>query len=1054
MHDRGVVRTEIAQRNRSAFAAGLGIMPRLSGQSGISTGHGMRTMRVKRMTPAVLDGPNLCSEQAQRGQQGEQVGRNRAEAMHGAGSIAPPGIGPLPPPGPRLGRDRPLDMRDFFPQSAKNKNIPRARTHPAHSSSRRINMLPLRPSFARLSLLCRSFLIGFATLASTLPAAGAPIATIAERSPLAQGVWWNPTQSGSGFEIFSVDGQIAVLWYTYDNAGRPTWYLAQGSQASLGQEDWPLLSHRWSNGKQGDPVVAGTLRLSVIHPEAAEISWRLGNATGKTTIEPSRFSGVINEVDRSGAWFDPARPGWGVSLLEQGDITAGALYLYDSNGVPTWYAGHDRGRSGINLLASSGSCPGCTYRAPTHQSAGRLDFNYHSETRLTVTATLADGNSALVNNRLLHQISRPASARGADRQLVRFSDAAVLKRHLDVGMMNLGGDITSIQFSASPVPVATQGYSTTNLQEDGVDEADVVKSDGRFVYTFRHDSMGQRLPALRVIQVDGGGSSIRSWGDVPLAGPSTTQGSLQSAGLYVTQSRLASVSSTWPVNYLQAMWSNPASWRSGRTHIQIFDSTNPAAPNSMWRVELDGHLLSSRRIGNQLVLVTRHAPALNGFNYGASTDSGRTANANLLNQASLTDLLPRARINGAEPTALLRAEDVHAPPQGARKVMADLVTVTLIDLTQPRIKHSLGVLGLPDTVYASTDHLFLVGSRFESLGTRYTAANNATTAGYYSDVHQLRVTGDQVEIVGSASVEGFLDNSNNNASFRLSEHQGRLRMVTSSNGMWGTDNLNRLTILEPSTVSPGLLRTVSYLPNAARPETLGKPRERLYGTRFLGDRLYAVTFLRIDPLYVVDLSNSADPRIAGALEIPGYSGYLHPLPNGLLLGFGQDAKVSTTSGDGQFAWFQGLQLSLFDASDASRPRELQRFLMGKRGSWSPLLNDHHAFSAMTRADGSISIGIPARIHDGAVYYQPIDPDSAHYVWDHSGVLRFDLRTTGAGNASLTQRETLITHRGPLNGTSDSGYANARSVMFENGDLVITNGRIWHQRGTVGPTGPH
>ena len=148
--------------------------------------------------------------------------------------------------------------------------------------------------------------------------------------------------------------------------------------------------------------------------------------------------------------------------------------------------------------------------------------------------------------------------------------------------------------------------------------------------------------------------------------------------------------------------------------------------------------------------------------------------------------------------------------------------------------------------------------------------------------------------------------------------------------------------------------------NAARPQALGKPSELLYSTRFLGDRLYAVTFKKIDPLYVVDLSSSADPKIAGAVELPGFSDYLHPLPDGLLLGFGKDAVPADNFADGQFAWYQGLQLTLFDVSNASQPRELQRVAFGKRGSDSPLLRDHHALSILPQADGSISIAFPAR----------------------------------------------------------------------------------------------
>ena len=274
--------------------------------------------------------------------------------------------------------------------------------------------------------------------------------------------------------------------------------------------------------------------------------------------------------------------------------------------------------------------------------------------------------------------------------------------------------------------------------------------------------------------------------------------------------------------------------------------------------------------------------------------------------------------------------------------------------------------------------------------------------------------------------------------------------------MWGDVEQNRLTILEPSTLAPGLLKTVSYLPNKRRPETLGKPHEVLYSTRFLADRLYAVTFKKIDPLYVVDLADSTDPRIAGALEVPGFSDYLHPLPNGLLLGFGKDAKPASSEGDGQFAWYQGLQLSLCSTSaDAGQPREIQRVLMGKRGSESALLRDHHAFSALMQPDGTGSFAIPARIHDGP-YPQWGSGDSAFYPWQQSGLMRFELRGTSAGNARLVQLPTLVTHtrRMVRPRFKTPRRSTGRSVLFRNGTIYVGNGVFWRQDSAWNVFGPY
>jgi hypothetical protein len=350
-------------------------------------------------------------------------------------------------------------------------------------------------------------------------------------------------------------------------------------------------------------------------------------------------------------------------------------------------------------------------------------------------------------------------------------------------------------------------------------------------------------------------------------------------------------------------------------------------------------------------------------------------------------------------------------------------------------------------VYVSSTNLFVAHSRYE---TRSVSGALLPQQPQFTltDVSQIRLGAESMSVVGSASVEGVLGATIDQAAFRMSEHEGRLRVVTGTpTAIWGNGIVNRLTILEPSTVVPGLLKTVSWLPNAKRPQSLGKPGELLYGTRFAGDRLYAVTFRIVDPLYVVDLADAADPRIAGALEAPGFSEYLHPLPGNLMLGFGKDA-----TSDGMF---QGLQLSLYDVSDAGKPLEIQRVLMGKRGSDSVLLRDHHAFSALPNADGSLSIAFPARIHDGAPLYNT--GNMTTYQWSQSGLMRFEMRGAGPSDARLVQLSPLLSHTFAALGNpsfNDPASYGGRSVLMRNGAIYVGYGQFWHQDSTGKSTGPY
>ena len=883
---------------------------------------------------------------------------------------------------------------------------------------------------------------------------GAPTlaASVAERSPFAQGQWWDPTRSGSGFEIFSTADVAAVIWFTHTDAGRPVWYVASGQLASLGKQPWPLLQYQWSS-TGGSPVVVGSLRLDVHHPESADVVWEIAGKRGTWPIQPLIVSGVVNENDHSGVWFDPSNSGWGLSLIEQGDVLGGVLYTYDPSGAPTWVAGFDRDAKGsVEFHAyPGGACPACAWRPPVASSVGRLSFDLRSETDLGVGSTLILSMAAgvKVDRANITQLGRPASWRAADRQLASFHDASALGTYLAAGMMQLPLPSPGGSFS-SPPPAAT--FSTTNLQESGVDEADLVKSNGVHLYTYAHDSNGRRLPVVRVARVGNEGAALDIRGSVPLASGVNTP--VASAGLFLHGDNLVSVIGTQASSYIGPPWAVASSWMQGETHVEVLSTSNPDAPVTRWRAQIDGHMVSSRRIGDRLYVISRYAPYLPGFAYGATEPPAVAANQALLAGTPLSELLPKVRINGGIAAAAVPFSAVHIPPQGSRKPMADLILITAIELgALPRIAQTLAIAGSVETVYASSANLFVASSRYEArdpLGNLLPAEPSV----YMTDIHQIRLGTDAMSIVGSASIEGILGYDVDKSAFRLSEHQGRLRAVTSSMAWWGNGNRNRLTILEPSTLAPGLLKTVSYLPNTRRPEPLGKPNEVLYGTRFLGDRLYAVTFKSVDPLYIVDLADGADPRITGALELPGFSDYLHPLPNGLLLGFGKDARPASVSGDGQFAWYQGLQLTLFDVANANQPRELQRVVMGRRGSESALLRSHHALSALMNGDGTGLFGLPARIHDGT---PPSGSDDSYpYPWQYSGLMRFELRGTSPADARLVQLPSLITHRAaqPYPPNDDAADSRARSVLFRNGTVYVGEGRFWHQDSVGNTSGPH
>jgi uncharacterized secreted protein with C-terminal beta-propeller domain len=885
--------------------------------------------------------------------------------------------------------------------------------------------------------ILRTVLSFLVLAAAQLAAAG----TVDQRSPFVQGNWWNPDRSGSGMEIFNSGDQTMVLWYTYDAAGKPVWYTAQGATSTLNRDSWPLLQHRWADGRKADPTTVGSLKLTFRNVQSADVDFTINGTAGKWAIQPFVATSMLGDTDHSGSWYDPANSGWGFTVIQQADVLGGALFTYDAAGNPTWVSGFERGTNSIEYFAYRGSCPTCSYTGFTTQSVGRLTFDFKDEYHATVASnlSLAMAPGVNVHGASVMQFSRPMSFRAVDRELANFADEATLRTYLQSGMLGFQPPPSPGGFSAQQ-PSAP--YSTTNLQEQGVDEADTVKNTATAIYAFTYDAYGNIQPSLRVAPVGGLGLSL---GQISTVALTTSPGQYaRYGGLYADEGILVAILASQPYAYAGfSPWSGSGYWMGGKTSVEIFD-TSTGAPQSKWTAQFDGHLVASRRIGERLYLVTRWSPTLPAaFSYYAPAGSTAEArNRELLAAMPLAQLMPTVAVNGASPVAAVTPRQMFLPPQGIRTPSADMTVVTAIDLAKREIAQTLAIAGSMETVYVSPANLYLVSTRYNARGFGG-AMTTFDPYGMSSDIHKIRLGADGMSHVASGSVDGVVGTSQEKASFQMSEDGARLRVVSQANSMWGAGSKNRLTILEEAVTTAGnVLKGLSYIPSIWRPEPIGKPGEFLYSTRFAGDRLYAVTFKKIDPLYVIDLADASAPRIAGTLEVPGFSEYLHPLGNGLLLGFGKDTIPAGGSGDGQFAWYQGLMLALYDVSDPTRLREIDRAVIGKRGSDSAALRDHHAFTTM-KIGNSTTVAFPVRIHSGTTEVGP--PNI--YPWSASGMMRYEIRGTSPQNVVMVELPSLQTRSAVTGVTSyydysDPATSNGRAVMYPNASFFIGNGQFW------------
>ena len=194
-----------------------------------------------------------------------------------------------------------------------------------------------------------------------------------------------------------------------------------------------------------------------------------------------------------------------------------------------------------------------------------------------------------------------------------------------------------------------------------------------------------------------------------------------------------------------------------------------------------------------------------------------------------------------------------------------------------------------------------------------------------------RITIDKQAITPAASgeVPGYILNQ-----FSMDEYSGYFRIATTTNNFgWRTFaeeeqqlSKNNVYVLDMN------LNVVGKLEDLA-------PGEQIYSTRFMGNRCYMVTFRNIDPLFVIDLSDPTSPTVLGQLKVTGYSGYLHPYDENHIIGIGKETSYDAKE---DFAWYQGIKISLFDVSDVSNPVEVAKFEIGDRGTDSPVLWDHKA----------------------------------------------------------------------------------------------------------------
>ena len=517
----------------------------------------------------------------------------------------------------------------------------------------------------------------------------------------------------------------------------------------------------------------------------------------------------------------------------------------------------------------------------------------------------------------------------------RFADAVRPVALEAVGPYGFGGGssfatdaagpaaVSRSQESAAAAPAATTmasapkagvDFSGTNVQEAGVDEPDVVKTDGRLLVT----TADRRL---RVLDVTGAPRQVGVL-DLPAGAGSTLL-----VGSRVLVFSDAGSGYGGGMEVMPRVGPEP---QRPTTRVTVVDLSAPAAPKVTRTHTIDGGYVDSRLVGGVARIVTRSSPDISfpqpQVRSEQDADKARAANAEIVRKAGPAAFLPK----GAS------CADAYVPVEGSG---AGTVAVQSLDPAADAPGPAVTVVADASTVYASAGRLFVATNRYGSGGpVRPAARSSVAPEPGRTAIHAFDITDPaKARYAGSGDVPGRLLNQ-----FSMSEAAGFLRVATTLDGTFQGGGGQAPGAPEATRSSPARTESQSRVTilRAAGEEWvetgavdgLGKG-ERIYAVRFLGTTGYVVTFRQVDPLYVLDLRDPRAPKVTGELKITGYSAYLHPAGDGRLLGIGQEATDQGRR--------VGTQLSLFDVTNPAAPTKLAGTVIP--GADASAESEHRAF---------------------------------------------------------------------------------------------------------------
>ncbi len=518
----------------------------------------------------------------------------------------------------------------------------------------------------------------------------------------------------------------------------------------------------------------------------------------------------------------------------------------------------------------------------------------------------------------------------------------------------------------------TGDYSKTNIQVEGVDEADIVKNDGKYIY----DIVGNKVVIVNAFPAEG----MKIVSEIEFKDESLL-------GIFVNEDKLVVFAQGYEtINSGQGVEGSVVhnvegvenakiaseavatgmiapSYYGGESKIYtyIYDISDRARPELDDEISVEGNYINSRMIGDYVYVI--------GSKYVNGNDP----------------VMPMLKVNGVEERMAI--SDLYYFDYWDYEYAFN--TISAVNIDNGEVDNKVYLTGSSNNIYVSEDNIYLTYTKFldqrdyfedmikevvlpivpsnegneirgilssdESFFEKSNEINkivsdySSSLEGRDKDdfdqklyngmnefvqelreerektvIHKIGVDEEEIEYITEGEVKGSVLNQ-----FSMDENEGYFRIATTSGESWNGNSKNNIYVLNEN------LNLVGEIENLA-------PGERIYSARFIEDRVYLVTFRQIDPFYVIDLSEANEPKVLGYLKIPGYSDYLHAYDENHIIGIGKETVEISNNGR-DFVSPQGLKIAIFDVRDVANPKESAKIVIGDKGTDSNALYDHKAF---------------------------------------------------------------------------------------------------------------